>query len=104
RRHSRQRLRDVDRAHQDAAQARIEDLDEDRPGARLDGLALVLAEGAAHALLERVIEHDIARGGAVLEEALPPGLDVGEERRGAAFAARRERALQEGELHSTRST
>ncbi len=51
-----------------------------------------------------VVEREIARCRAVLEEALAPGLEVGEQGRGAAFAARGQRLGEIGELHSTRST
>src|SRR6185437_6129062 len=103
-RHARQRLGDMHGADDDAAQPRIEHLDEDRPVGALDSRAAILVHRLADGCESRRVEHEIAYNLGSFDQALTTALEVRRQDGAAPSAACREGFFEQRQLHSTRST
>src|SRR5260221_3747996 len=91
-------------ADDEAAQARVEHLDEDRAFGGVDGHAAVLADRLADRRERGRVEAQITHDLRAFEKALATALEVGRQHGGAAGAAGGEGLFEECPLHSTRST
>src|SRR5260370_8658656 len=88
----------------EAAQARVEHLDEDRAVGGVEGGAAVLADRLADRRERGRVEAQITHDLRAFEKALATAREVGRQHGGAAGAAGGKGLFEERELHSTRPT
>src|SRR5260370_1220445 len=104
RRHPRQRLGNMHGTDDEAAQARVEDLDEDRALGGVDRCAAVLADRLADRRERGRVEAQRPHDFRAFEKALSTALEVRRQHGGASGAAGGKGLFEECQLHSTRST
>src|SRR5258708_2755122 len=91
-------------ADDEAAQARVDPLDEDRAVGGVEGGAAVLADRLADRRERGRVEAQITHDLRAFEKALATAREVGRQHGGAAGAAGGKGLFEERALHSTRST
>src|SRR5579863_3735349 len=104
RRHAGQRLRNVNGADNDTAEARIEDLDEDRPRFRINGRVAIFDESRTNGRQNFSADRQFSANISAFNKTLETTLEVRRECSRTPAPAYFEGAFEKGELHSTLST